>query len=174
MGAILLGNALTPKKDQIAPVEDMVRKVGSETYQASALAQEEKRLAEELVQVLECVQGVGRVSVKVTLHSSAQMSYATENQISTTKSSEGLQSGGSRTTEENRQEDKLAMESKTQGVSQPVVITEERPQAVGVLVVAEGAADMAVREQLANAVQVLLDIPAHKVTVLPMEKEENK
>ena len=66
------------------------------------------------------------------------------------------------------------MQSMSQGISQPVVIMEERPKAVGVIVVAEGADNLAVREQVANAIQVLLDIPAHKVTVLPMEKEDKQ
>ena len=173
-GAIVLGNVLTPKEahNESALVQETQREGKREAGSLSALAQEEQRLADDLTQVLSCVEGVGEVTVKVTLKSTAQTSYATENQISTTKTNEGLQSGGSRTTEENRQEDKLAMQSMSQGISQPVVIMEERPEAVGVIVVAEGAGSLAVREQIANAVQVLLDIPAHKVTVLPMEKED--
>ena len=175
-GAIVLGNVLAPEQPHggTALAQDTQRESKRETSNASALAQEEDRLAEDLTQVLSCVQGVGRVTVKVTLQSTAQTAYATENQLSTTKTNEGLQSGGSRTTEENRQEDKLAMQSMSQGISQPVVIMEERPKAVGVIVVAEGADNLAVREQVANAVQVLLDIPAHKVTVLPMEKEDKQ
>lgn len=173
-GAIVLGNVLTPEtsRSQAAPVQENLREAKGEANSTSALAQEEQRLADDLTQVLACVEGVGRVTVKVSLQSTAQTAYATENQVSTTKTNEGMQSGGSRTTEENRQEDKLAMQSMSQGISQPVVITEERPQAVGVIVVAEGAGNQVVREQIANAVQVLLDIPAHKVTVLPMEREE--
>lgn len=173
-GAIILGNVLAPEapRGQAVPTEEHLREAKGGDGTASALAQEEERLADDLTQVLSCVEGVGRVRVKVSLQSTAQTAYATENQVSTTKTSEGLQSGGSRTTEENRQEDKLAMQSKSSGISQPVVITEARPQAVGVIVVAEGAGDLAVREQIAGAVQVLLDIPAHKVTVLPMERVE--
>lgn len=173
-GAIILGNVLAPEapRGQAVPTEEHLREAKDGDGTTSALAQEEERLADDLTQVLSCVEGVGRVRVKVSLQSTAQTAYATENQVSTTKTSEGLQSGGSRTTEENRQEDKLAMQSKSSGISQPVVITEARPQAVGVIVVAEGAGDLAVREQIAGAVQVLLDIPAHKVTVLPMERVE--
>ena len=173
-GAIILGNVLAPEapRSQIAPVEERARETRDKAGSVSALALEEDRLAEELEQVLSCVEGVGRVTVKVSLQSTAQTAYATENQISATRTNEGLQSGGNRTTEENREENKLAMQSMSQGISQPVVITESRPQAVGVIVVAQGAGDLAVREQIASAVQVLLDIPAHKVTVLPMEREE--
>ena len=129
-GAIVLGNVLAPEEEPrggAVLTQDTQRESKNEVSSASALAQEEKRLADDLMQVLSCVQGVGRVTVKVTLQSTAQTAYATENQLSTTKTNEGLQSGGSRTTEENRQEDKLAMQSMSQGISQPVVIMEERP-----------------------------------------------
>ena len=127
-GAIVLGNVLMPETphSQITPLKESQQEAKGEADSLSALAQEEERLADDLTQVLSCVEGVGRVSVKVSLQSTAQTTYATENQVSTTKTNEGMQSGGSRTTEENREEDKLAMQSMAQGISQPVVITEAR------------------------------------------------
>lgn len=174
--SIVLGNMLEPKEagnGQTLAVDSSHEREKTVLPQ-SALAQEEGRLAEELAEVLECVQGVGRVMVKVTLASTTETAYVMENQSSVTKTSEALQSGGNRTTDEARQDDKLAMQSLSQGISQPVVIKESRPQAVGVIVVAEGARDLAVKEQITQAVQVFLDIPAHKVTVLPREQGEGK
>lgn len=176
IGAIIMGNVLEPESK--ASEGGLIAEAAAETKKNggdwTALAQEEARLAEDLTNALSQIQGVGRVTIKVTLKSSVQKNYATENQSSATKTNDGQQNGNSRTTEENRQEEKLAMQNLTQGVSQPVMIAEERPQAIGVLVVAEGADNLALREQLSSAVQILLDIPAHKVTVLPMEKEENR
>lgn len=176
IGAIIMGNVLEPepKASEGGMIAETVAETKKNEGDWTALAQEEARLAEDLTNALSQIQGVGRVTIKVTLKSSVQKNYATENQYSATKTNDGQQNGNSRTTEENRQEEKLAMQNLTQGVSQPVMIAEERPQAIGVLVVAEGADNLALREQLSSAVQILLDIPAHKVTVLPMEKEENQ
>lgn len=46
-------------------------------------------------------------------------------------------------------------------------------QVRGVMVVAEGAADLKVRLELARAVQTVLSVPASKVDVFQMQKEEN-
>jgi hypothetical protein len=50
---------------------------------------------------------------------------------------------------------------------------EAAEQVRGVMVVAEGAADLKVRLELARAVQTVLSVPASKVDVFQMQKEEN-
>jgi len=44
------------------------------------------------------------------------------------------------------------------------------PEVKGVLVVAEGASDATVKENLVNSVKVLLDIPVHKIQVVERGK----
>jgi stage III sporulation protein AG len=45
---------------------------------------------------------------------------------------------------------------------------EERPTVAGVLIIAEGAQDPNIRENIHNAVKTLLDIPTQKISVQPM------
>ncbi|MDP4160888.1 MAG: stage III sporulation protein AH, partial [Bacillota bacterium] len=45
---------------------------------------------------------------------------------------------------------------------------EDRPEVAGVLIIAEGARDPNVREEIHTAVQTLLNIPSSKITVRVM------
>lgn len=138
----------------------------------SELITDEERLAADLTEALEAVKGVGKVVVKVTLATTTETEYAQENQMNQTTISETNQNGSTKSTDETRQEVKLVMKNQNQGSNEPVIIKQNRPQVVGVVVVAEGADDLIIKSQIANAVQVLLDVPPHKVTVLPKAKEE--
>lgn len=53
-----------------------------------------------------------------------------------------------------------------------VMIAEENGCVTGVLVVAQGAGDIAVRLRLQNAVKTLLDVENEKINVMPMEGAE--
>ncbi len=47
----------------------------------------------------------------------------------------------------------------------PMVIKEVYPDVKGVIVSAEGASDIAVKKDIKEAVQAVLDVPAHRVCV---------
>jgi stage III sporulation protein AG len=47
---------------------------------------------------------------------------------------------------------------------------QESEQISGVLVVAEGADDIAIQNELVNTLTKVLEIPAHRIVVMPMEK----
>ncbi|MGF9975258.1 hypothetical protein ABE042_21410 [Viridibacillus arvi] len=47
---------------------------------------------------------------------------------------------------------------------------QESGQVTGVLVVAEGANDIAVKNELVTTLTKVLEIPAHRIVVMPMEK----
>ena len=53
----------------------------------------------------------------------------------------------------------------------PWVIKEIEPEIEGVLVAAEGGADEVVAGEITQAVQVLFDIPVHKIKVVKMKNE---
>lgn len=56
-----------------------------------------------------------------------------------------------------------------QGRSDPIILKEKEPQIKGVLVVAEGAGNVAIKGQLSKTVQSLFALPAHRVMILPMK-----
>lgn len=50
---------------------------------------------------------------------------------------------------------------------EPIVLYTEKPRLAGVLVVADGASDPEVRWMLMKAVSTVLDVPAHRVEIVP-------
>lgn len=169
---IFIGNSLTAKEPPVVNnVASGATDIGEKSEPSNnTLWVEEKTLEEELVEILEAVEGVGEVVVKVTLAATAETHYASDLQNSQSETSESLQNGGMRTTKENRVDNTVVMKNAAQGENEPVVLKKTKPEVVGVLVVAEGADNLAVMEQISTAVQVVLAVPSHKINVLPKAK----
>ncbi|WP_434511840.1 stage III sporulation protein AH [Desulfitobacterium sp. AusDCA] len=126
----------------------------------------EKDLENKLVQNLQQMTGVGRVQVSVTLSSSLKSDFATSGSVTKKTIKESDKAGGTRESSEVTENTQLVVPN---GASQPVVVMEERPAVAGVLIIAEGAKDPVIRENIHNAVKTLLDISTNKITVQPME-----
>ena len=62
------------------------------------------------------------------------------------------------------------MQQNRNGTQQALLVEETAPELTGVLVVAEGANNAAIQEQLMRAVSALLQIPLHQVMVVPGEE----
>jgi len=114
-------------------------------------------LENRLSELLSKVEGAGLVDVMIFADSSSEHVPAYNNEQST-RSDEGA-SGKSSETRETRQ---LALS----GDDTPVILKVNVPQIRGVVVVAQGADDILIREQLNNAVCTLLGIPEHRVQIL--------
>lgn len=125
----------------------------------------EKEMEKKLVQNLQQMSGVGSVQVSVTFSSSLRSDYATNGSVTKKTTKESDKSGGIRESTEVTENNQLVMPN---GASQPVIVMEERPTVAGILIIAEGASDAKVRENIHNAVRTLLDIPSSKINVQPM------
>jgi stage III sporulation protein AG len=113
----------------------------------------ERRLAE----LLSKVEGAGQVSVMIYADSSSEHIPAYNNEQETRN--DESESGKSSAISETRT---LAL----MGDNTPVILKTLVPQIRGVVVVAEGADDMLIKEQLNRAVCTLLGIPEHRVQIL--------
>ncbi len=152
-------------------------------YFAGLLSQKEAETAEKTVtvssnldreidvenrlkSVLSCIRGAGRVEVMITYASSGEIVTA----MSTSRNSNTATSqDGSRASEELQEiltEEPATVEDGS-GVS-PIVLMEKQPVIRGVIVVAEGAADIAVRLDLERAVHAVLDVPVNNVEVFEL------
>ena len=107
------------------------------------------------------------MAVNLTLESSSEYQYAVNEQVDKTLVTERAQDGSTRTTDETREDAQVVMKNMAQGKDEPVIVKEIRPQVVGVMIVAQGANNPLTKEEISKAVQTLLNIPAHRVTVLP-------
>lgn len=50
---------------------------------------------------------------------------------------------------------------------QPIVLKKLKPQVRGVLVVAKGAENLKVKAAMIEAIQRVLDVPMHRISVMP-------
>lgn len=134
------------------------------------LGKAEKDLERRLEGVLSSVSGSGDVQVTITMAAGPEYLYAKNLSEQTRTVEEKDKSGGNRTTTEVNEEGNLVLvRTVSGGQEEPVLIRATRPEIAGVLVLAEGARDPGLREELVQAVVTVLAIPAHKVTVLPKE-----
>ena len=136
------------------------------TVTVSSNLDREIAVENRLKSVLSCIRGAGRVEVMITYASSGEIVTA----MSTSRNSNTATSqDGSRASEELQEiltEEPATVEDGS-GVS-PIVLMEKQPVIRGVIVVAEGAADIAVRLDLERAVHAVLDVPVNNVEVFEL------
>lgn len=127
-------------------------------------------LEAKLKTVLAQIHGVGKVDVMITYESSGEEIPAYDIRKSESNTQEKDSEGGTRSVTEEDSDSALAYEDAPEGGKVPVILKETEPEVRGVLVVAEGADNIAVRQRVISAVTVVLDVPAHKVEVAQRKK----
>jgi stage III sporulation protein AG len=177
IGVLLLLFSFSPRLSRQSGTQgDLSRTSGDRTPATTGiggygLTEDEARLERRLAEILSQVQGAGRVGVKVTFVSGRLYDYA-ENQTNEENTSrESDTQGTSRETTQTRKSGEIVTtQERTTGLAVPVVRNFTEPRIQGVLVVADGAKDVKVKKALIEAVTTLLDIPYHKVAVLPRQR----
>ncbi len=155
------GTSVTAQERQKTEnTSEVLRRDGS-----SADAKEEK-----LKSILSQMQGVGKVDVMITYDSSEENIPAFDTRKSQSSTLEKDNEGGTRTITQEDSDSTLAYEDSSDGGNAPVILKKNEPEVRGVLVVAEGADNIEVRERITNAVRVALDIPLHRVEVVQRKK----
>jgi len=126
------------------------------------------QLERELQQGLESVAGVKEVKVMVTLDSGPVYDYLQneENTKRTTEEEDG--SGGTRLVGENTARVEAVMSQNGSG-QEAVVIREWTPRIAGVMVTVKGSGGAQLLFDVTQAVSSALNLPAHRVKVLPMD-----
>lgn len=143
-------------------VKQQIPTVETDNNKISAL---EKEYENKLQANLQQMAGVGKIQVLVTLETSTRNDYATNANVTKRTDKETDKQGGTRETTEVDQNNQLVIPN---GTTQPVIIMENRPEVAGVLVIAEGANNPLIKEEINSAVKTLLNISASKIQVEPM------
>lgn len=125
-----------------------------------------------LKNMLEKVSGAGRVEVMITLKSSSELVVLKDSPYKQSGINEADSGGGTRISNDIEKEDSTVLVKGENGESMPFVTKELSAQIEGVLVIAEGSQNGTVAANIVAAVEALFDVPIHKITVLPMEKNE--
>lgn len=147
-------------------IEPISQQVSQSSGGKSSLTQLENELAQEVKEILKGIEGAGDVKVQVTLEKGPMQEFAQNITEDGSMVEERDTNGGVRkTTQSNRRAEYVF----AQGKAEPLLVREYAPEVKGVLIVAEGAGESAVKAKLIQAVQTVMKIPAHRVLVLPGE-----
>lgn len=163
------GGGREPRGSTVEPASEA--EVAARNLVPGARDSYEEELEERTAAVLQEVLGAGSVVVDITLEHRGLREYAKDTTSEQTTTSERDSQGGTRQVATVKEDSRMVLlKSGSASGESPVVVKEEAPAVKGVLVVAEGAQDSAVRRELARAVETLLGLPPHKVMVLPRKR----
>ena len=126
---------------------------------------------ERLKQILEQIDGAGQVEVMIRAGSSKE--YVVEKDITHSESliAETDSEGGTRQSHDQERSENSVFTKDSSGNDIPWIIKELEPTIEGVLVAVQGADQERVTSEITQAVQVLFDIPVHKIKVVKMKVE---
>ncbi len=130
-------------------------------------AQSELEVEERLEAVLSSIRGAGRVEVMITYETGPEIVTAMNTDTNTNRS-ESSDNEKESSVEQKTESQKPATVSGSNG-TEPIVIKEKQPAVRGVIVVAEGADNIAVRMDLQRAVQTVLNVPSASIEVFALE-----
>lgn len=127
----------------------------------------EEKMAREIEEIISLVSGVGKVKVKVYTNSALEYQYEYNESRSNKVTDEIDQNGGERKIDEDRFENELVIIRDASGGETPVVKKKQQPAISGILIVAQGAENSKIKMNIITALRSLLNLPVHKISVLP-------
>ncbi|WP_246049995.1 stage III sporulation protein AG [Aquibacillus sediminis] len=131
----------------------------------------EESYEKDLTTLLEQIQGVADVEVMVNLESTKQKVYEKDLVLGTQKTEEIDQNGGERYVEDVTEEQQVVIVR--QGDQEvPLIVQTNKPEVRGVLVVAQGVDHMEIKQWVVESVSRVLDVPSHRISVMPKNNRE--
>jgi stage III sporulation protein AG len=122
----------------------------------------------KLKEVLKKVSGVGDVEVMITTEGTTERIPLKDSSSTEESLDEDDGEGGSRTDNSAQREESTVLVTNEDGKSVPYILQELEPEIEGVVVIAEGGDNDMIKMDIMQAVEVLFDVPAHKVIVMKM------
>ena len=160
-GILLLGaSELFPKSQQKADVF-------AQSGQEMSVSAQEQILEERVQQIVETVDGAGKVKVMITLEDAGETIYAQDEQLD---AEHQYDENGQKVLDRNSgQSSHLFFDSGSD--EQPLVETMRQPTVQGVAVICEGGGDIAVESRITQVVATVLGIPTSRVCVVAMQSQ---
>lgn len=127
---------------------------------------ESRQLAQEIETLLCDISGVKEATVVITYEDSGQQEVEKDetSQLDQTKEADGQ--GGDRTVEGEQKQESTVYVEDAEGNRYPFVKQETYGKVRGVAVVVKGSYDESIREKIVRTLEVLLDVPTHKIQVI--------
>ena len=133
---------------------------------STTLGEYESYLEEKTADILKQVDGVGDVTVMITLKSGGQKIIEKDQSGSSQTTEEEDSEGGKRTVEESTSDKTSIYEQDSDGSSAPYVSKELSPEIEGVVVIADGGGNAVTAQNITEAVQALFGVEAHKIKIM--------
>ena len=125
----------------------------------------EKRL-EDIVSDME---GVGKVQVMITVSDAGTEILERNLETKASNLEETDNAGGTRKNAESEQREEVIYKKDAEGNEVPYVVQRKLPEVTGVVVIAEGAGNAKVKENIIGAVGVLFNLNEHRIKVIRMK-----
>lgn len=161
-GSIIPDGGTTREDDNFAE-----KKSSEQQHQEAEKSNYLTGMKEELTRVISAIKGVGDVEVQIYVEEGTSYEYEYNISEDNKITNERDQEGGNREINEDDYEQELVIIQDGAGNEKPVIRREKKPEIRGVLIVAEGAGVSSCKQEIFRAVQGLLDLPAHRINVLP-------
>ena len=127
-----------------------------------------EQLEYRLEDILSGVKDVGQVRVMITVGCTVQKNVLQDGRREQEQMTETDSAGGSRISVGEKSEGTTVFYD-IDGNSTPYILSETYPEITGVVVIAQGSGTGTVDLDILNAVQVLFDVPAHKIKIMKMK-----
>ncbi|WP_067728101.1 stage III sporulation protein AG [Oceanobacillus damuensis] len=133
---------------------------------ASDINEIESRLQQELAGMLNKIQGLTEAEVMINLDATSANIYKENLMRGQQTTDETDQNGGTRKIEDHTEENQVVVIRKGDE-EVPLLVQTKQPEVRGVFVVAKGADNPSLKNQIVESVSRLLDVPTHKISVMP-------
>ncbi|MBT2645898.1 stage III sporulation protein AG [Bacillus sp. ISL-34] len=178
-GIMMAGNLLTTNQtgqtsevttvfnnDKQQDEEEDVETFGQKKSEFKTTKDYEIYLQNEMKEALESIAGVQDVKVVIYVDASEKKVYERNKVTQKQVTEETDQEGGKRTVEDTSVDEQLVL-VKSGEKEGPIISETKKPSVRGVLVVAKGAENIQIKKWIIEAVTRSLDVPSHRVSVMP-------
>lgn len=144
----------------------------SEAVTSSIQSQQEtiaQQLEQQLVNTLQQVDGVGKVTAAVTLETSGTKIVEKDIPVTDSTSRQVEENGSEQSSITSSSEEETVYEQDRDGNQIPYVVSETTPEIRGVVIVAQGGGNPVIQQQIQEAAEALFHIEAHKIKVMKMK-----
>lgn len=165
---LMVGGKMIMPKEADTPVEPQ-----SNTYTdvgtvntINTSAETENQMEREIETLLCAISGVKKATVVITYEDSGEQHVEKDETTQSEENKEEDGQGGKRTLESEQKQETTVYVEDAEGNRYPFVKTETYGTVRGVAVVVNGTYDESIREKIVRTLEVLLDVPTHKIQVI--------
>ena len=166
---VLIINNILSKEDDSTNYDS--NKVLASTSSEKEVSTETDDLEKELEDILETINGVGKVKVLIKYSESSKIVAMYNETNSENKTEENTGDGETKSTTEKETKKEIAY-SDENGDSKPITERVVMPVIEGAIITAQGASDANIKSFIVSAVEAVTGLAVHKIQVFEMEKSK--